>query len=108
MSGLNHLVSQRPNMSGARSCLREFRGHARFAPNVLCTEIFLLEAELASLSGYHNRAQEKFKLAIAVAQRKGLIPDQAFACERAIYMNKTGRSGKATLYLNEAMELYTK
>jgi hypothetical protein len=107
--GMGHVVGHRPNIRGAKSCLRELRGHARFAPNVLCTEIFLLEAELASLDGDDNKAQEKFELAIAVAQRKGVIHEQAFACERiALHMNKTGRPDKAAHYLHEAMELFKK
>ena len=105
--GMGHLVSHRPNIRGAKGCLRDLRRHGRSAPSVLCMEIFLLEAELASLKGNDHEAQEKFEMAISMAQRRGVSPEQAFACERAAqFMTKIGRSSEATRYLAEALELY--
>ncbi|CAB9521258.1 serine threonine protein kinase [Seminavis robusta] len=105
--GMAHLVSGKPNIRGAKGCLRELRAFSRLAPTVLSFEINLLEAELAATKGKVNFALEKFEVAIAVAQRRGVTHEQAFACERAAaFMSKVGQSEKATQYLDEAVELY--
>ena len=106
IEGMAFLISSKPNIRSAKSCLRELQGYSQLAPTVLTGKIALMEAEIASIKGDENLSVDKFETAIALHQRQGTIHEQAYACERAaVSLLRFGRAEEATEHLMEAMQL---
>jgi hypothetical protein len=107
IEGMSGLGVGKPDIRRAKTCIRKLKNYARTAPTVLTGRIALLEAEVAAAKRHHDLALEKFEIAIAVAQRNGIVSDHAMACERAsVFMTRCGRLNEAAQYLSEALDLY--
>ena len=65
--------------------------------------LHLLEAELAVLNGNSNIAEDSYKLAITVAEKDGLIQDQALIHELA---SAAGIDNQGDYHMNNAIKCY--
>ena len=70
------------NLRMARRSYRKFKTFAADAPSHNLDRKALLEAELASVSGKHDKACEKYKLAILYTEDSKSVMVRAFAYER--------------------------
>ena len=76
-------------------------------PNVV-HYLDLLEAELAALDGKNDKAEEKYKLALAVSATNGLVQDKALSHELAsAYFDKKGDEYWRNYHLGKCKECYT-
>eukprot|EP00957_Ditylum_brightwellii_P015518 1169045-Ditylum_brightwellii.AAC.1 len=72
-------------------------------------KLLLLEAEVKSKIGQKDIASQKYKLAIAAAEKNGFIHEQAIATERAAdFFLRNNDKSNASLYYGRANSLYLK
>ena len=76
-------------------------------PNVV-HYLDLLEAELAALDGKNDKAEEKYKLALAVSATNGLVQDKALSHELAsAYFGRIGDNYWRNYHLGKCKECFT-
>ncbi len=72
-------------------------------------KVELLEAELYSRDGEHDKAKASYTAAIASAKSSKFIHEEGLACEKAAFHHKkTGETSEALKYFMQARECYKK
>jgi hypothetical protein len=94
-------------LAEAKLMLTKLKKHMLQCPDNVTSKIGLIEAELEFGKGRYSLALLKYDQAIASAELKGLVSDQAIACEKAGRMlEHASRRVDAIHYLQEARKQY--
>ena len=92
----------------ALKSLKILRGWAKKGNVNVVHYVHLVEAQLAALEGKNNKAEEKYKSAIATATRNGFIQDRALSHELASeYFAATTNDYWKDYHLDNAIKSYT-
>ncbi len=86
---------------------KKIMGWAKYAPKNHSDKFYLVEAELARVSGRKQQAGEYFEKAIVLARQNGIKNEEALANELAAqFQFSLGRTALAAAYLKEARRCY--
>mmetsp|Transcript_11530 Transcript_11530/g.26702 ORF Transcript_11530/g.26702 Transcript_11530/m.26702 type:complete len:161 (-) Transcript_11530:166-648(-) len=102
---------RRKHLSVARAWIKMIDRLAGTAPDFCLGKLFLLKAELASVSRRKNNYDvvKFYKCAIALCQKGGLLMEEAIANERTgKYFASVGKEIEAQPHLEQACQLYQK
>ena len=92
----------------ALKSVKILRGWAKKGNVNVVHYVHLVEAQLAALEGKNNKAEEKYKSAIATATRNGFIQDRALSHELASeYFAATTNDYWKDYHLDNAIKSYT-
>jgi hypothetical protein len=108
VAGNRHGYARRRLLSKARKSLKRLKYFAKCIPENCLDKIFLVEAELAVVTGNYTSARYKYVIAIALSAEFGDLMLRAIACERvAAFLRDRGDESGANHYFREAHLAYT-
>lgn len=97
----------RKHLKLANQIIKTMKKFATHSPHNCLEKLFLLEAELASVSGKNDKAYEKYTCAIALAADSKILMMHAVANERAArHLLAIGKSAAAEPYFHKACASY--
>lgn len=94
-------------LSTAKRRIQKLKQFSRYTPENCLGKAFLLQAELAAVTGTGQDARCHYVSAISIAERLGDFMLRAIACERAArFCKQNGDDATASCYFREARSAY--
>jgi hypothetical protein len=103
----HHGYARRRLISKARRSLKKLKQFSKYVPENCLDKVFLVEAELAAVTGNYRAARDKYMVAIALAGEFGDLMLRAIACERAASFLRDRGDESSNYYFLEAHSAYT-